>query len=75
MAATNVKVLNPADKTYLRANAIGTGVIANGDLIATDTKTYPIGSTYINTAGAAGTVMYVRIAAVGVAADWVNVNA
>jgi hypothetical protein len=75
MAATNLKNLQGGQRTYLATKVTGTGVIANGDTIATDTKTYGIGSIYINTAGAAGAVMYVRTAAAGVAADWVNVNA
>lgn len=67
MAATNVRILNPADKTRLYTVAIGTGAIAATDDLVTDTNKWPAGSTYTNTASR---ITYTRVAVAGVIGDW-----
>lgn len=69
MAVTNLKVLNPGDKPYLAARAIGDGAPASTDKIVTDLKTYPIGSSYFDKTN---NKEYRRRAAAGVVADWVS---
>lgn len=70
MAATNVKVLNQGDKTFLAAKAMGTGAPADGDAICTDLALFPIGSEYLDTTNSK---LWRRITADGDAADWVGV--
>jgi len=72
MAVTKLAILNPADKTRHFTVATGEGAPANTDSIATDVKTFPVGSQYTDTSNKK---FYIRMAATGVAADWTNINA
>ena len=72
MATTNVKILNPADKTRFYTVATGTGVpsTTTEELVA-NVKKFPIGSQYTDVAGN----FFVRIAAAAAVLDWKKVNA
>lgn len=69
MALTNVKILNGSDKTRHYSVVIGNGAIAAvSDLLVSEVKVYPIGSTYTDL-DAAGN-FYIRVAAAKAVADW-----
>lgn len=67
MGAVNIQILNAGDKTYLAARALGQGAIAAGDVLITDTVTYPQGSEYYDTASR---ITYRRNAEAKVIGDW-----
>lgn len=67
MAATNIKILNAGDKTFLRADAVGTGALAAGDILISNLDMFPIGSTYFDTTNR---VHYIRLDDNLVIGDW-----
>lgn len=68
----NLIILNPADKTRMYAVATGSGAPADADEpLIVNTKDFPIGSQYSDTAGKK---FYVRFAAAAAAADWVLIG-
>ena len=71
MAAINVKRLNGYYKEVKEApRCIGTGAPADTDVLATNVERYPVGTEYIDTAAPK---LWKRVAAAGLAADFVGV--
>ena len=69
---TELRILNPADKTRMYSVATGKGAPVDVDEpLLIDTHSYKIGSTYTDLTGKK---MYVRTATAGVVADWVIIN-
>lgn len=69
--ATEIRVANAGDKTYLNARAFGKGAPANGDKMVLDTITFPKGSQYTDTDNKK---VYTRGAENKVAADFTLVG-